>query len=91
MRDTHDRMPEILAAFERDGHYFATVRVSYAVFFRRALLISCQGFTTATSSSAPLGYAEQTAPPRASESSKATIRSRSLAVAFIGRATTLVR
>src|SRR5438874_8608997 len=28
MRDTHEGMPELLAAFERDGGYFATMRVT---------------------------------------------------------------
>lgn len=28
MRDTHEGMPELLAAFEREGRYFATVRVT---------------------------------------------------------------
>jgi len=28
MRDTHEGMPELFAAFERDGRYFATVRVT---------------------------------------------------------------
>ena len=28
MRDTHEGMPELLAAFERDGSYFGTVRVT---------------------------------------------------------------
>jgi hypothetical protein len=28
MRDTHEGMPELLGAFERDGHYFSTVRVT---------------------------------------------------------------
>ena len=28
MRDTHEGMPELLAAFERDGSCFATVRVT---------------------------------------------------------------
>jgi hypothetical protein len=30
MRDTHEGMPELLGAFERDGHYFAIVRVTLA-------------------------------------------------------------
>jgi len=28
MRDTHKGMPELLAAFDRDGSYFATIRVT---------------------------------------------------------------
>ena len=28
MRDNHDGMPELIAAFESDGHYFATVEVT---------------------------------------------------------------
>ena len=28
MRDTHEGMPELLAAFEREGGYFGTVRVT---------------------------------------------------------------
>ena len=30
MRDNHDRLPEILQAFERDGAFFATVAVTIA-------------------------------------------------------------
>jgi hypothetical protein len=28
MRDTHEGMPELLAAFERDGSFFATARIT---------------------------------------------------------------
>jgi hypothetical protein len=30
MRDTHEGMPELVAAFERDAQYFASVRVTLA-------------------------------------------------------------
>lgn len=35
MRDNHDGMPEIVNAFESDGHYFAVVEIEIEEVFKK--------------------------------------------------------